>query len=378
MTEKIVKYDPNKYNDDELAVQSNDILFGQQSFSNLQRRIYLLAVAQIKRSDTQLKPYRVYIKDLMEYGISDNIYSHMDRVTDGLMRKVFKRRFIKNGKRGWEKWPMISWAEHIEGQGYIEVEIHSKMEELLLDLKEKGNFTPVPIVNALSCSSTYGSRIYELIYSWRRYNKMEISVSELRAILKLENQYKNFSHFRRYVLKKAQKDLQKHTNMRFAWKEEKRARGRGKGRKITHLVFEFHFIAGQMDMALEEPKKGEIKLKFNLVKRLKNNAEFNSKKIDVVIKWLKNNPEQQKLLSDWLHHNVECESPADSMDKPIRDMQAWAWPKVNDRIQNGGFPNSGKTNKSDKELKPDIQPDQPTNNSNNPFKKMLSSLKKSE
>lgn len=372
MNEKVVKFDPNSYSDDKLAVQSNDVLFGQQSFTNLQRRIYLLAIAQIKRSDSQLRPYRVYIEDLKEYGVSDNIYSHMDRVTDGLMRKVFKRRIKENGKRGWEKWPMISWAKYIEGQGYIEIELHREMEELLLNLKEKGNFTPVPIANATACGSIYGSRIYAMLYSWRQHNKMQISVSELRKVLKLEDQYKNFAHFRKRVLEKAQKDLQKHTNMRFTWEELKKARGRGKGRKVTHLVFEFHFIADQMNMALDEPKKKiGFEPKFNLSERLKENAKLTKKELNIALKWLSKNQDQQWPMACWLSSKVEVDEPKDINDNAIREINKWAWARIEEAMENGGFPEPEKSPEEAKEINPKaFENDVPGHDPNNPFNDM--------
>jgi len=372
MNEKVVKFDPNSYSDDKLAVQSNDVLFGQQSFTNLQRRIYLLAIAQIKRSDSQLRPYRVYIEDLKEYGVSDNIYSHMDRVTDGLMRKVFKRRIKENGKRGWEKWPMISWAKYIEGQGYIEIELHREMEELLLNLKEKGNFTPVPIANATACGSIYGSRIYAMLYSWRQHNKMQISVSELRKVLKLEDQYKNFAHFRKRVLEKAQKDLQKHTNMRFTWEELKKARGRGKGRKVTHLVFEFHFIADQMNMALDEPKKKiGFEPKFNLSERLKENAKLNKKELHITLKWLSNHKTQQWPMACWLSSKVEVDEPKDGNGTAIREINKWAWARIEEAMEDGGFPEPEKSPAEAREINPEaFENDVPGHDPNNPFNDM--------
>jgi plasmid replication initiation protein len=372
MSEQAVKFDPQNYSDDKLAVQSNDVLFGQQSFTNLQRRIYLLAISQIKRTDNQLRPYRVHIEDLKEYGVSDNIYSHMDRVTDGLMRKVFKRRIKENGKRGWEKWPMISWAKYIEGQGYIEIELHREMEELLLNLKEKGNFTPVPIANATACGSIYGSRIYAMLYSWRQHNKMEISVSELRTVLKLEDQYKNFAHFRKRVLKKAQKDLQKHTNMRFTWEELKKARGRGKGRKVTHLVFEFHFVADQMNMALEEPEKKPVfEPKFNLDNRLKNNAKLSKKQLHITLKWLSNNQDQQWPMAYWMAKKVEVDTPTDGNDNAIREINKWAWARIEEAMENGSFPEPDNTPEEVQQMsKEELEKDLPGYDESNPFNDM--------
>src|SRR5699024_9970845 len=71
-------------------------------------------------------------------------------------------------------------------------------------------------------------------------------------------------------------DLKKHTNMRFTWEAESRK----KGRKITHLIFDFSFKPDQMDLAIEEPKKKSNFDIFDLRNRLKKWAKLESKKIN--------------------------------------------------------------------------------------------------
>src|SRR5699024_12332861 len=129
------------------------------------------------------------------------------------------------------------------------------IREMLLDLKEQGNFTPVPVAELLACRSTYGQRMYELLYSWRRTGRWETTVKDLRFSLGVEDKYSNFSDFRRFILEKAQKDLKKHTNMRFTWEAESRK----KERKITHLIFDFSIKQNQIDLL-----NGELKKKVNL------------------------------------------------------------------------------------------------------------------
>jgi hypothetical protein len=328
--------DSQKYPDSQLASQHNDLIFGRQAFSLLQKRLYLLAVAQIERKDEQLHPYRVAVKDVVQSGSSVDIYNRLNELTDQLMRKIFRRRFTtSSGKKGFEKWPMINYAKHIEGEGDIEIDFHPRMEELLLNLQEQGHFTPVPIVNQLACRSTYGQRMYGMLYSWRRHGKMEIKVDELREALNLQNKYKSFTHFRRYVLEKARNDLQKHTNMRFTWEEEKR----GKGKKVTHLIFNFEFDPDQMGLALEESKPSKFKPKFDLVNRLETHAELSKKQIDTVVEWLAKNPSQQWPLSWWMHQRIITPNPPkDSLGNSIRDMGSWSWDKIKKAMQSEGFP----------------------------------------
>src|SRR5699024_6410706 len=148
--------------------------------------------------------------------------------------------------------------------------------EMILDLKEQGNFTPVPVAELLACRRTYGQRMYELLYTWRRTGRWETTVKDLRVSRGVEDKYSNFYDFRRFILEKAQKDLKKHTNMRLTWEAESRK----KGRKITHLIFDFSFKPDQMDLAIEEPKKKSNIDIFYLRNRLKKWTKLEQKKIN--------------------------------------------------------------------------------------------------
>jgi plasmid replication initiation protein len=339
--------DSNNKKEDKLAVQHNDLVFGQQSFSLLQKRLYLLAVAQIEKDDDELKPYKVQISDLVNSGTSRDIYNRLDGITDQLGQKLFKRRWIEDGKRVFEKWPMIDYAKHKEGQNYIEIAFNHRMKELLLQLKE--NFTPVSVLNQRACKSVYGQRIYEMLYSWRQHSVMEISLKDLKKALNIEDKYETITGFRNKVLKKAQSDLKEHTNIEFTWKELKKE----KGKKITHI--RFHFVVDENPPPLKlkgnkVEKSKKISLNFNLSERLKSSAELTIDKRKKIELWLAENIDQQLPLAHWLHQKIEVpEPPVDSLGNPIRDIQAWTWGKIKKAMKTDGFPSLQKTPKSNGE-----------------------------
>lgn len=374
-----MKKDTQHLPDNQVATQRNDLLRGQQSLSLVQKRIFALAIQQIKRDDEKLKPYTIEIQDLVNAGGSRDVFNQIEGELDSLMKKILlkKEKIEESKKPKTTRWAMITKAVHNPGDGTLTIRIHEEIKQMLIKLKEQGNFTPVPVAEMLACRSSYGQRMYELLYSqrWKETGKWEVSVEDLRFSLDVEDKYKNFSGFRRRVLQKAQKDLQKHTNMRFDWEAE----SRGKGRKITHLIFEFSFIPGQMDLALEQPEsRPELNLNYNLAGRLKENAGLSQHKINKVGEWLDKNPRQQKPLSYWLHEKVECPNPEDSGGNPIREMDAWAWANLQDRMNDGGFPSPDDLTPEKSELTPDIQPDESVDDSKNPFKKMFSSFIKNE
>src|SRR5699024_12051746 len=93
---------------------------------------------------------------------------------------------------------LISKVEHIKGTGQIYVDLHPDIRDMLIDLKRY--FTRVPVVELIACRSTYGPRLYELLYQFADTGIRLMPVEELRGKLNLENKYEKLSHLRAYVV----------------------------------------------------------------------------------------------------------------------------------------------------------------------------------
>lgn len=299
-----------KYSDSEVATQRNDLIHGKQELSLIQKRIFALTVQQIHRDDEDYKTYSINVRDLVDAGTSKSVFGRLEEETKKLMAKVLTKREKENGNDSFTHWSMISKAKHVSGEGQLNIDLHPDIRDMLLELKEQGNFTPVPVAEMLACQSMYGQRIYELLYSerWKETGTWETSLKNLRFILGIEDKYSNFSDFRRWVLKKAQKDLQKNTNMRISWEEERRARGRGTGRKVTHIIFSFSFKRDQIDLALETPDKFDY---YNLRSRLQEYAKLTGRETDKIMNWLEvKSKDQQKKFA--INYNKNFENVIDS------------------------------------------------------------------
>lgn len=333
--------------DSEVAAQRNDLIHGQQSLTLVQKRIFAMVVQQISRDDKDFKTYNIKIRDLVDTGNSYNVYNQIQEETKKLIQKVLTKKTVQeDGRRSFTHWSMISKAHHVEGEGTLEINLHPDIRDMLLRLKEQGNFTPVPVAEILACRSTHGQRIFEMLYSWRQHRRWEVSLEELRFSLGLEDKYANYSDFRRFVLEKAQEDLKKNTNMRFIWTEECRNRGRGSGRKVTHLIFEFEFISDQLDMAIGGEKKKskkeypltDIDLPYRLVERMQKKAEFDSAQIKKVTDWLVQHEDQIKLFAAYFNTHIENPLDTGGLDyrgRKIENVQGWAWYKISKIMENG-------------------------------------------
>lgn len=283
-----------KYTDKEVATQHNDLINSQQSLSLVQKRIFYLAIKKIKKGDKAYKRYYVDLTDLIP-GTSQNIYSRVADELDELRKKDV--RFVE--KIGGEDFNaavnLVAKASHKEGTGQAYVDLHPDIRDMLLDLKKY--FTRVPVVELISCRSTYGQRLYELLYQFADTGIRLMRVDELREKLNLQNKYINFYDFRRRVLKQAQKDVEEHTNMRFTWEEIKA----NKGRKIERLIFDIEVSdPTQAEMDFNAPTVDRSKHK-TLQKHLKEICEFSDASVDKVLLYLQENPDDETVVGKLIH-----------------------------------------------------------------------------
>src|SRR5699024_161512 len=200
---------------------------------------------------------------------------------------------------------LIGYAEYFPNEGRLDIQIHPTMRDYFLQLKR--DFTPVPIQEILKCSSVYGQRFYELLYRFRDTGVCHVSVNKFHEILKLEDKYPNVTHFRKNVLKQAQRDLAD-TNLNFTW-IEKKAQG---SRHIERL--EFHIDVQPENMELPFPDQ------YNIRQRLKNQFGLEPWQINRIIKFLMAHSEKQKRVTQLLY-DIQLKEA----DGHIRNLPAYTW-----------------------------------------------------
>lgn len=98
-----------------------------------------------------------------------------------------------------------------------------------MQLKE--NFTPIDLSVALKLKSTSSIKLYELLIQYASIGKRKFKVLELKKLLGVQDNYSLYGDFKRYVLKKAKKDFEKHGDISFELTEQK------KDRKVDILTF---------------------------------------------------------------------------------------------------------------------------------------------
>jgi plasmid replication initiation protein len=216
----------------QLIFQDNAITTARYSMSALEKNIMYMVMAQLGKNDPADRYYRIVAKDLMQRTNKEIRYAEFKEATSRLREREIT---ILKDNGNILQIGLISSAEYIQGAGVIEIGLDPKIRPYIFELKE--NFTSFELNMALSLNSKFSKRLYEMLAQFRSTGVLRISVLELKERLKLvdsktgEEQYEKWSAFEKYVIKVAQKELEKHTDITFDYKLKKT------GKRFTDITF---------------------------------------------------------------------------------------------------------------------------------------------
>ena len=123
-----------------------------------------------------------------------------------------------------------------DGKWYVEIDAHDKALPLMFDFKKE--YFCYKLWNALRLKSANQIRMYEILKQYQSIGKRELTVTELRTLLGInENEYSGrtgWSDFKRKVLDSCQQALQRYTDICYEYKRG----ATGKGGKWLSIIFE--------------------------------------------------------------------------------------------------------------------------------------------
>jgi plasmid replication initiation protein len=177
----------------------------------------------VQPEDQDFKLYQIKISDFIDMlGISSQTkYTELPKITKELMRKVFEISDEETGKLIQVAW--LSAVIYEKNSGVIELEFSPHLKPYMLNLK--GFYTKYKLHNVLSMKSKYSPRLYELL-KLNEYQKkgFTVHIDELRKLFKAENIYPKYNDFKKYIILKAQEELELYSDIRFEFVECKMPR----------------------------------------------------------------------------------------------------------------------------------------------------------
>lgn len=235
-----------------LVKKSNELVESQYKFDIWEIRIFTTMVTMIKYDDQDFKPYRIYLNDVIsEYGLenSKDSYARLKKAANKLMKKVIKFvRKKEDGKLYETTAPLAIWIdtplrkEEHEDASFIDISFHPGMKPHLISLQS--HFTMYDSKYILKLSSGYSIRIYELLKQYEKIRKRVFDLEDFKKKIGCieeidedgktieKDYYPKFWNLKQRILLKAQKDLEKYTDISFDFTPLK------KWRKFYAIEFE--------------------------------------------------------------------------------------------------------------------------------------------
>ena len=133
-------------------------------------------------------------------------------------------------RRGWLEATLVSAAHLNPRTGVFRMEFSEMLSPWIFSLQR--NFVRYELQYAMSLTSCYAFRLYELVKSWQgnvdekgRHRPFTVRLDDLRKTLGIEKtEYLKFSHFRARVLDDSIKQMERHTDISFSYKAIKESR----------------------------------------------------------------------------------------------------------------------------------------------------------
>ncbi|MBO8161348.1 MAG: replication initiation protein [Thermosipho sp. (in: Bacteria)] len=215
-------------NNKHMIKRSNELVEGQYDFTELEKKAFLLAISKINPDDDEFQEwYEFSVKEFIAYtGIRRNsIYKDLENATKGILKKIVT--II----RGDVKIQVGLFTKVVYDKGNVKVRIDHDLKPHLLKMKE---YTKTYLEDFMKVKGIYALELYELLkrHQFKAQKTFEVTIDFLRFKLSIkDNEYTRFYDFEKRVLKPAQKEIKKNSDIEFTYEKIKQ------GRKVVGFKF---------------------------------------------------------------------------------------------------------------------------------------------
>jgi plasmid replication initiation protein len=209
--------------------QHNNLVEARYSLTLQEKRLILWLISKIRPEEEGFKKHELSVQEfmnLLELKGNSN-YKELQKVTLGLMKKVLVIKRPEERTLTQVNW--INYAHYEEGTGKIQLAFSDVMKPFLLHLK--GQFTAIEVTDLMQFKSIHAIRIYELLKQYESIVERVLGIEEIKQCCGVENKFKNYPDFERYLLLIAQKEINNKSDLHFKFERIK------KGRKIVSIKF---------------------------------------------------------------------------------------------------------------------------------------------
>ncbi len=222
-----------------LIKKSNNLVESRYKFDIWETRFFLSILSQIRKDDTDLRPYRIWYKDIIKtFGLtSGDAYASLREAAKSLIRKPVRTSYNVDGVLREQEVTLITEIDYLvsgtktENHEYIDVVVQEKMKPLLLQLQK--NFTAYDLRNVVKLG-VYSVRIYEILKQYESIGSRTLMIAEMKTMFDLKHEYQKYNDFYRWVIKPSEDEINNYTDLLILNIEKQK-----EGKKVVSLRFKF-------------------------------------------------------------------------------------------------------------------------------------------
>jgi len=220
--------------------QSNHLIESpySQEFSIHEIKLFEIALAECKQEDLNLfksetnKKFTFSNSELAKLlNTRANVISmEIEKTAARIMKKtIHLRKVLPDGSVEFEMINIMPYAKY--KNGILNFQINYQIIPYLVELNS--NFTEFHLDNLLIMNSSYGIKLYKLLYQYKNIKHRTFSVSDLKNQFGLLDKYPQYGDFKKYIINPAIIQINSNTDLNVEYSEIKL------GRKVEKLEFKF-------------------------------------------------------------------------------------------------------------------------------------------
>lgn len=221
--------------------QSNHLIESpySQEFTVHEIKLFEIALADCKLEDLNLfknknnkefKYSNSVLAKLLNTSVS-TISHEIEKTAARIMKKtIHLRKVLPDDSVEFEMINIMPYAKY--KNGILDFQINYQIIPYLIELNS--NFTEFNLDNLLIMNSSYGIKLYKLLYQYKNIKSRKFSIIDLKEQFGIRDKYPQYGDFKKYVVNPAIKQINEMTDLEVNFIEKKM------GRKVESLEFDFH------------------------------------------------------------------------------------------------------------------------------------------
>ena len=217
-----------------LVVKDNALVSASYYLSLAEQRLILLGIVEARNNQSKDNEFIIHVNSYISaFGVDDSTaYLTIKEACKRLRGRYFTYQKLVNDNLEQTESNWVQSVSYAINSSYVKIKFTDDVMPLITNLER--HFTSYQLEQVKDLTSIYSIRLYELLISWKKTKKVELSLADLRLKLGIEpNEYKAMNNFKAKVLDLAVSQINEHTDITVKYEQVKT------GRTIVGFKFSF-------------------------------------------------------------------------------------------------------------------------------------------